>query len=815
MATGWRRTLPWLPRAAAVAGSGNVTQTGGGFANTGIFVGTVVIGPRSYEIVGLPAAAPGLPAGFSPSQLLSADHQVVKFGGRGTDLQHLADWRDAPGPGRSVLLVHAPGGQGKTRLVSEFAQRSALGAGFHVMIAQPASSAVDPRPGGPEDGSDVLLVIDYAERWIVEDLVTLLNDHRFVAAGRRIRVLLVARTAGLWWQGLRHQLTKAGFGVDAMALGPIAAATDHRAKLFTEAATAFAGLLPGADADTVIPPDLGAPEYGLVLTVHMAALAAVDATRYPNLEAPTAVADLSAYLLDREVAHWVGLRQAGAVRISPATMSRTVFTAVLAGALPYPSAVDALATAGVTDDPATAGQILDDHAVCYPSGGPVALEPLYPDRLAEDFLALQIPGHDLASYQPQPWAVPAARHLILADGSSPWPSQALQTVVEAGQRWPHVVTAVLNPVVAEAPESIARLLGSAVLAGIAALPAIDVAALDAVYEALPKGNHVSINLGLAALASRITDHRLASAANPYEVAGALNQLGYRLFNAGQYTRGLEVATRAVDAYREADRAGLPRSGPALGMALSNLAAVYHSLGRLDLALPVAREAVETLTEVVTRTASIEDRRLLGGALLNYGDVLAKLEQWDAALAAVDESQLLLHTVLDETDQLGDTVSLAKSLVSIGAILRNLERPEDAVEATEEAIRHCSLLAAYDAHAYEPMLASAFHNLSVQQQEVDDPELLWALQNAVEAVGRWRGILDSSDGPRQYAQKVLFALENLVRLAATTGRRDLAIAASEELLVRSTQLAGDDPQLRDLTRKAEARLHRLRREGPTP
>jgi hypothetical protein len=821
LSTGWRRTFPWLPGAPKVTGSGAIRQRGGGFANTGIFIGDVIVGPRAYQILGLPPAASDLPAGFSPSQLLSADHRVVKFWGRADDLRRLAEWRDNPERGHAVLLVHGPGGQGKTRLVSEFAERTRRESSFQVMIVRPKSFGADkPDSGGVADGNDLLILVDYAERWIVEDLLAVLTDGRFARNGRRIRVLLVARAAGLWWQSLRHMLAKIGFGADAMALGPIAAGPDDRAELFAEAAAAFSSLLPGADASAVLRPDLGAPEYGLVLTVHMAALAAVDATRHPTLGGPTGVADLSAYLLDREVAHWGGLQQSGAVKISPAMMARTVFTAILVGALPYAAAINALSAVGITDDPATAGPILDDHAVCYPSGEQTSLEPLYPDRLAEDFLALQIPGHGLVSYAPQPWAIPAARSLILGAGKAPWPSRVLETVVETGQRWPHVVTVLLNPIINDRPEPVALLLKSATLASISSLPAVDVPALDAVYEALPHDSHLSINLGLAALATRIADHRMASATNPYEVADALNLLGHRLFNAGQFAHGVDAATRAAAAYREAAAARLPGAVSALGMALSNLATALYSTRHFEQALPVAFEAVATLRDVVAQNGTIESRRLLGGALLTYGDVLAMLERWDEALAAVDESQLLFHAIFEESDALGDTVYVAKALVSIGAILRNLGRPEDAVEATEDAIRHCILLSTYNAHAYEPMLASAYHNLSVQLQDLDDPaQLPDALRLSYESVSRWRDIVNESDSAQQYAINFLNALANLMHLAAGANQLELAIAAGEELLVRSHQLAHGDQELIKLSLRTNARLYGLRRlreqAGSTP
>ncbi|MGD0069891.1 MAG: ATP-binding protein, partial [Streptosporangiaceae bacterium] len=65
------------------------------------------------------------PQQFGLSTLLRAADRVVPFIGRTAELSQLRSWRDAPGQ-LSVILVFGPGGQGKTRLASEFANDSAM-----------------------------------------------------------------------------------------------------------------------------------------------------------------------------------------------------------------------------------------------------------------------------------------------------------------------------------------------------------------------------------------------------------------------------------------------------------------------------------------------------------------------------------------------------------------------------------------------------------------------------------------------------------------------------------------------------------------
>ena len=187
----------------------------------------------------------------------------------------------------------------------------------------------------------------------------------------------------------RAGITDAG----QLPLTALAARPQERAGLFTDAVAAFAPHLGMPGPGRVVPPrDLERDSaYGLILTVHKA-LAAVDASRRGQPPPPDA-GGLSGYLLDRERDHWAVLHEAGRITTSPAAMSRTVYTATLTRALGHDDAVAALNRVGMASDPASATVTLADHAVCYPPADPATvLEPLYPDRLAEDFLALSPPA---------------------------------------------------------------------------------------------------------------------------------------------------------------------------------------------------------------------------------------------------------------------------------------------------------------------------------------------------------------------------------------------------------------------------------------
>jgi hypothetical protein len=135
------------------------------------------------------------------------------------------------------------------------------------------------------------------------------------------------------------------------------------------------------------------------------------------------------------------------MRTPPDAMRQAVYTATLTGPLSYRDALSVFKYVQI-ESPEQPGQLIRDHARCYPSlEDDSVLEPLYPDRLGEDFVALTTPGHNNSIYPPDPWADGAlARLLSLSDnknglpGSPPWALSVKTLIDEIGSRWPHIAS---------------------------------------------------------------------------------------------------------------------------------------------------------------------------------------------------------------------------------------------------------------------------------------------------------------------------------------------------------------------------------------
>ncbi|MEV4504214.1 hypothetical protein [Streptomyces klenkii] len=516
--------------------------------------------PPLYRVEAFPQARARLTveeARAQPARLLLARQGVVPFTGRAAELARLAEWRDSERP-VSVLLLHGPGGQGKTRLAARFAALSRE-AGWDVLQARHAS---DPAPVGPAarpadtTGTGVLMVADYAERWPVADLLELMQDAAR-QEGRPARVLLVARPAGLWWQPLANRLDRMGLAAHQLRLreladDPITSPGD----LFSAAGDQFAAALEAPGARGVAPPPvvLSRPSgFRSVLAIHMAALAAVDRVRRNPAQALTDLdtpAQFSAYLLNRERDHWQTLHANGRVTTPPDALGRAVYTAALTGAVTYQDGRTALTAIDACQD-GDAARLFTDHAVPYPSSAPHAgtvLEPLYPDVLAEDFIALTTPGHGVEDYTPDPWATGAASGLLTRKGGWPaWTRHALYTLASASARWPHLAEHELAPLYLTRLD---LMLASddAALLSLTVLASLPDGVLQRVREQFPPPRHTDY-ARIAAVSAGFTAKLLIDVEDPYVRATAYLHLAARHWLAGCHDDALAAAEQALASLR--------------------------------------------------------------------------------------------------------------------------------------------------------------------------------------------------------------------------------------------------------------------------
>jgi tetratricopeptide (TPR) repeat protein len=749
-------------------------------------------GPPAYTLepwTPAPAAVPGR-ARRQPSWLLAAASRAVTFVGREQELDALAAWRDAPDHGLTVHLLHGPGGQGKTRLAAEFAAACAA-QGWTVAQADIHPSRArgplpPPEPGSPApDDRGRLLIVDYAERWPVTELHALF-ENGWLHSGGPARVLLLARPAGHWWHSLEYHLVVAGTqGTSATALPPLAADTAAAAAIFVTARDCFARILEVPDAGSIAPPGyLGGEGFRQALAVQMAALAEVDALRTGE-DAPRDPTGLAIYLLAREREYWRALRDGGRLTTVEDVMAHAVYTATLVRPVPYEAGEDVLIRLGVAASAESAGQVLRDHTLCYPCGRPASvLEPLYPDRLGEDFVALSTPGHD-AGYPSDPWAAGAVDRLLLAHGEEEpgYAGAVVAVLIEVSRRWPHVATGVLAPLLLARPRLVLA-AGGATLARLADLD-LDIAVLEAVGDCFPEDD-VDLAAGMAAVTQRLAEYHLARTREPLERADLYVVQGIRFEGAGLFAEARGAFGEAVRLLRDLVAADPDAYEPVLAGTLRRLGAALDSLGpgQASDALSAAQQSVGILRRLA-RVDPAAHEPGLGDALHTLAMVLGNQGRSAEALAHAEEALAIRRKHVDPESE-EELVHLAMSLNNVSSGLAGLGRHGEAVELSRQSVEfHRRMVDAGRVPRFDLALAVANYCMNLSSLGRTDE----ALAAGQEAVGLFRALAAAL--PRRFDDGLAQCLSDLATVLVAMERLEEAIGCLTEAVEAARRQAAAD------------------------
>jgi tetratricopeptide (TPR) repeat protein len=771
-----------------------------------------------------------------PSRMLNARLAVVDFTARDGERDELSRWCHA-GPRLAARWLHAPGGQGKTRLAAWLAQEL-TSMGWKVVTVSHGPGSVLPPPGSQDmrlSGAEgLLMIIDYADRWPLTHLNWLFSNALLWQTMIPARVMLIARTAYAW-PAVRRSLDGHQAAVSQQFLEPLLSGTGEREQMFFAARDSFAARYGIADAESIGPPvQLDDTELGLSLTLHMAALVAVDA-HVNGCRPPQSMAGLTGYLLDRERQHWTRLyenRTSGLdYRTPPHLMSQVVFTAALTGPVAHTTGTEIISSLDLELNPQ---RVLTDHTVSYPPADPAhgtVLEPLYPDRLAEDFVALSVPGHP-ADHPAYAWAATTATTLLARNADytpADWTARALTLLATAAQRWPHLREACLYPLLRNEPQ-LAVYSGAPALTALAGIDDIDIGVLEEIESWLPDDRHIDLDVGIAAIAQRLVPYRLARTVDPLKRAQLHIKLGLRLTAVGLYQEAQGASEQVVQIYRDLQTGSPARDEQRLALALgllsgdlnaqglftealatcgeaieilrrldtanpgkfrSDLAIALDAqgqhlakLGRMDEAVVIFREAVETFRERVIGDS--QHNPTLARMLGNLGGALFTLGQRREGLATSDES-VRLYRHLAETDSNRWEVSLGVSLRAFGQQLSESGRLEDALAAINEALKTHRRWAVANPGGYQAILADSLITMNDILREMDQSD--GALASIEEAIEMLRPLVKMN--PASVERTLATALDSLGTALAQRGMREEALAAAEESVELQRRLYNSD------------------------
>lgn len=762
------------------------------------------------QVPGLPERAlPPTPAG-----LLRADRRVVPFTGRAREYQELREWcRDDKPP---VRLMVGAGGVGKTRLALELGDYlESCGWSVTVVAAGREADALNILRAATRHSS-ILLVVDYAEtRTGLVELLRSVAGH-----SEHVRVLLIARSAGDWWEQLGSDVPTVRDLVQAyppMTLSPEVDPVRSATELVHDAVAAFAEAL-----DIRAPQiDVAVPGEVPLLALHAAALLAVLRSRDQRAPAGQLVADLGVLpeLLGHERHFWEHSAEQAGLGLGPVVLARSVAVACLFGAVDERDGAQILRRVpDLREEEGRRRAVARWLAQLYPSGPGYWGTP-QPELVAETHVitALQECPELVMAELPELRCDQMRQMLrVLSMGAAHQP--AGQALVEQALR------ADLEPVVFPALE-VARVTGGAlgrVLARVLSDAPVTPPTLHQIEAAIPYPT-TALAEAAVVVTHRILD-TLPGDADIAETARWHQRLGVVLAQVGRADEALPHTDIAVGHYRTLVETDRDRYLPELAHSLHYLGNQYADRDRYADALRHTKQAVEHYRELVARDPGPYQADL-AASLVNLGVLHAELgahataresfaeaeehyrrlvetrpDRYRSGLAralrcrsrsdlSLLEDEVQRTRALVPTDRDRYLPDLAQALHDLGNAYAQRDQHPEAVHALTEALTDYRTLTE-DLEVYRPELAACLNDLGVNLTELDDYD--HAESYARESVQLNRQL--TTINPARYRSELARSLDNLVVCLSKMDRYREARQPGEEAIELYRDLAGVDPDL---------------------
>ncbi|MDO0935135.1 tetratricopeptide repeat protein [Streptomyces sp. DG2A-72] len=643
----------------------------------------------------------------SPTMLLRADAEVVRFHGRRDTLADLEQWcREDRDVVPSARVLTAPGGQGKTRLARQLMVR---------MREQGwLAGQVRRRPEGLRAlrmvQHPLLLVVDYAETRpeLVRELWEAAEE-----SGYPVRLLLLARSLGSWGDRVAKGALRE---VRLHALSPGDA---DREQAFRMAARDLSHRL----AEVTAPRDLDWPGLadGLrparpaasqgpetALTVQMAALAALlRHVRTPEREEDP----LEAKLLEHENTYWQDTADGrGMGPREKELLGQAVTAAVLCPAQDEPEAHATIARLLPHESRPLVGNVVAWLCALYPPPEGRYWGRLEPDRLAE-FQAseqiLQEPGLLGRLFARAPDHQRVQTLTVLARSAV---AHANEDRKDKARDIVDRLREALRVVPAEAP--------------------LTAAMLRAHSDALPESTHVlrEYALDVARELNRLCQATDDGPQALRDRAWALHNLAERQLAVGAWADARVAADGAVAIRQRLADDGTMAHRTEWADSLLVLSRAAQMTGRLAEAYEAGDRALSLFRALAAEDGEEWEKRERGlvQALLNLSRVVWRLapdkirfDQIAQSDAYTDEAvQRARKLVADHPDL--DPLLLSAALTERGSNLWRFKRHAEALPLAEEDVVACRRLATENPDAFRADLARALKNLAIDYSNASRP-----------------------------------------------------------------------------------------------
>lgn len=662
--------------------------------------------------VGIPQPGKFGAAGISPSHLLRAEEALMPFDKNALPfVDAIIAWVVARSSCIEAKLIVGQGGVGKTRTaieVCKLLQQRDVVSGF--LIGDLELRAVDELvlKIRASRGETVCIVVDYAETR-TDVFLRLLSGLVAEGLNSYVRILLLARAGGDWWDQLHTRDVRCAAFLDGTACtGPfempmLYKSDRNRAEAYDHALEVFSGVLnlPKPRRITSLAPE----HYGHPLFVHMAALMSVLG------EHATTAENLSRSLLIHERRYWRMARRQSLERSEEEDYARLMALASLCDGVSSEKSIEKewLAAGGAKTSLPTVFRAL---VQLYP--GRQGLEGLKPDILGEALVAQsvlaagdqQLLDSVLSSAQSgvrHSGATCVARALrhrpdleILVERSlvrcfHVCCKELVRACVETGGPLPDIAARAFSGLPLNSRLQIAKMLEADFAQENTPLSGLDVAIEEANYDIALK---------------RASKHG-SSDARSEELARSLHNLSEAYRRDGQSLKSFEMSQRSEALYAKLYRLDQKRYGSDWARALGSHGSNLCSHGMPEESLPLFERAEKIYRELISKgdaSRMIELSNAIGGA------AIARLELGDneGALSCSRASlDICLELAAASPDEFNG--NLALSLNNYANRLSDVGRLSDAMDASKRSLEIQRKLATDRPERYEANFATALNN----------------------------------------------------------------------------------------------------------
>jgi tetratricopeptide (TPR) repeat protein len=733
-------------------------------------------------------------AGMADSQLLRAEEALLPFDpARQPDVDSLNAWLDDQRWQQAVRLITGAGGQGKTRLALELCQhrlRSDWYAGFLDSDLE-ANRMTATWQALRKLNKPLLIVVDYAETRQTAFLA-LLKASLQNPLDKPVRMLLLARDAGEWWDNLpsRDRQCEALLSGHATSgpfrLPALYAAEPDRREAYSKALRAFAGTL-GANAPDIVPNLIG-EHFERPLYIQMAALLALYG------EQPITAQGLTKALLNHERRYWQGILAQFNWPEPERRAEQLLALTTLAGGFTTPRAAQPYwdTAKGIVLTPADFSSLFRALVTLYP--GTQGLQALRPDLLGEALVAQALlrPGGEtlLDAVLTNTASQPVRRNaLTVLARLSIHRLDLEETLVEGLSR--HFRHCYMD-IVAVSTETTSLLPKLAEMAFVR-LSSVDKSQVSGLLAPLFTEESVQ----LAELSCQVSEYLVEKARAKFEkkpgsldhmadYAQKLSNYAVHLGRRGHYQQACEVSMSGLELFNRLAMKAPDRFRPGYATSMSNHANNLSELGRYEEALEHARESLE----INRRLVQMKPDRFepdYAASLNNYANQLRELGRYEEALEHAREVlEIRRRLVQMKPDRFEP--DYAMSLNNYANNLSELGRYEEALEHAQEALEIRRRLVQKNPDRFEPDYAMSLNNYANHLTDAGRYEE--ALEHAQEALEIRRRLVQMK--PDRFEPDYAVSLSSYANRLTDTGRYEEALEHAQEALEIRRRLVQKNP-----------------------